>query len=75
MSISHQKSGAQLVIDIFLKVNYYLLKRMGKTYRGEQRDQFKGRNKNKPKNKGHQKKSWKDEKPEDDVQTNETWDR
>lgn len=48
---------------------------MGKTYRGEQRDQFKGRNKNKPKNKGNQKKSWKDEKPEDDVQTNESWDR
>lgn len=33
---------------------------MGKTYRGEQRDQFKGRNKSKNHSKKNQKKAWKE---------------
>jgi hypothetical protein len=52
---------------------------MGRTYRGEQRDQFKGRSKNKPK-KGKQK-NWSDDNSKVDnwsekyPETTESWDR
>lgn len=38
---------------------------MGKTFRGSQRDQFKGRHQSKNNNK-NSKKSWKEQKPNDD---------